>query len=460
MKLPALTGCVGIVLATAVVLMAGGCSPSPKAAPSSHTAAVSAVVGDFGGGIGDIWFDLERTGVRFVIRGTDPVSWWYASRSIRASRETGRSLVVHFDADKGVIDPKGNSPVFPVTGLEYNDRTMELQSRDPGEDKGYLGSHAERALAKGVGQALAGQGDEAQASLGEALAWRLDNPLKGLALKTRGALVQEQVEGQFVGPDADSDRLLMQSFGDLRQAEQLAPNDTAAAYALGEVLIDLGAYDEALGHYRAIAERWPDEAFWTSIRIASIYRLRGQLQQSLKQLDQLARAATPSGMAYHYHRGWTLVAMGRNEEAVAEFTAGLRSQPDYEGAFDMRACALARLGRLHEALDDDRTAERLYRKLPTSGEEARVRAFELRRLARIQAQLSAAIAAGKPATSQVSCGGWWPWRMVRRERSPVLSASLRLTDKPVYASPLSSPTRSVFSQLKPPSASGSRPKWP
>jgi len=409
----------------AMVLAAAGCSaPDKPGQPAPQATTMGIAGGIVGGGIGSVSFDLQRSGVRFVILGADPIDWWRASKAVQDSRATGRSIIVRFDAGEGVMEADGTKPVFPVTGLEYDGRIIKLVSDDPGDRQGYVTGGPQRALARGVGLALDSQDDAARASLDEALAGRLDDPMKALALKTRGTLIQDQVETRFAAPTADSDRLLVQALDDLRQAKRLAPNDAETAYQFGEILLDLGAYDEALAAYRAMAARWSDEGFWTTIRIASVYRLRGQYPQSLGELDQLARDGAPSGMAYHYHRGWTLIAMGRNQDAVAEFTTGLEDQPDYEGAFDMRACALARLGRLREALDDEQTADRLFRRIPSADPTAPDRVFELRRLAGIEAQLRANIASGRQGPSEAACGGWWPWRMVRRARSPMVPPTL------------------------------------
>jgi hypothetical protein len=57
-------------------------------------------------------------------------------------------------------------------------------------------------------------------------------------------------------------------------------------------------------------------------------------------------------MPYRYHRGWTLVRLGRYADAEATFTAGLEQQPDFGWARVGRACARSAQGKLTEALAD------------------------------------------------------------------------------------------------------------
>jgi tetratricopeptide (TPR) repeat protein len=125
-------------------------------------------------------------------------------------------------------------------------------------------------------------------------------------------------------------------------------------------------------------------------------------------------------MMFHYHRGWTLNLLGRYEEAVAEFTEGLKTQPDYQGAFDRRACAYARLGRLPEALADRQRADAEMdsiwsdaRRMP-SAEHDRAWAEG------VVKALEAAIARGSNEPMSVPCEGSWDYGEKRRERSSFL----------------------------------------
>ena len=57
-------------------------------------------------------------------------------------------------------------------------------------------------------------------------------------------------------------------------------------------------------------------------------------------------------MTYRFHRGWTLVRLGRYADAEATFTVGLESQPDFGWAHIGRACARSAQGKLADALAD------------------------------------------------------------------------------------------------------------
>lgn len=62
------------------------------------------------------------------------------------------------------------------------------------------------------------------------------------------------------------------------------------------------------------------------------------------------------GMRFHFHRGFTLLMLGRNAEAIAELDRGLETQGDYSSAYRLRSCARARLGQIEGALGDQERA--------------------------------------------------------------------------------------------------------
>jgi tetratricopeptide (TPR) repeat protein len=186
------------------------------------------------------------------------------------------------------------------------------------------------------------------------------------------------------------------------------------------MLRELGAYDEALRTYEALLKRWPNEVHWGRIRIGATHRTLGRLNEALGEIDILARETPEAlGMAYHYHRGWTLSLMGRDQEAAAEFSAGLETQPDYAWALVRRACSLGRLGRLRQAVADQKRAAALIGKL-------RPRENELKGMSHNRAWATAALRqlerdlAVKAAKSDAACSGYWEGGDSRRERSPLL----------------------------------------
>ena len=202
----------------------------------------------------------------------------------------------------------------------------------------------------------------------------------------------------------------------------LAPQDAQAQYAVARPLLALGAYDEALDIYRNIGRRWPDEAFDVAIRTGALHRQRGDHQGALRQLDDYARAHPDSanGMRFHYHRAWTLTLLERFEEAEREIDNGFSTQPDYASAYQLRACARARLGRLEGALADEERA------LEIMGGHARENSVALRadmaRSRTVIESLRTAIRQGRATPMAAPCDGFWDRWIRPRPRSPLLPA--------------------------------------
>jgi tetratricopeptide (TPR) repeat protein len=125
-------------------------------------------------------------------------------------------------------------------------------------------------------------------------------------------------------------------------------------------------------------------------------------------------------MMFHYHRGWTLNRLGRYEEAIAEFDEGLKTQPDYPGAFDRRACAYAMLGRLPEALADRQRANAEMSDFWSRPNQSPVSRHDRRWAEDVVKALEAAIASGSQEPMSAPCEGSWDYGEARRERSKFL----------------------------------------
>ncbi len=101
------------------------------------------------------------------------------------------------------------------------------------------------------------------------------------------------------------------------------------------------------------------------IRDATVARRAKRYDDSLKAIDQAQKIDEEQGavsMPTHYHRGLTLSAMGRHEDAVAAFTRGVPAQPDYPMVYWERGWSLEALGRKDEARADfERFASRMPR---------------------------------------------------------------------------------------------------
>ena len=156
------------------------------------------------------------------------------------------------------------------------------------------------------------------------------------------------------------DRHYFEALQDYRGWVAAAPEASDPQFAVARALIELGGYTEAMAIYNAIGRRWPEQAQRIAIATGALYRQQGNYAQALRQLDELGeREASFAGMRFRYHRGWTLLMLGRNAEAIAEIDRGLESQADYSGAYRVRSCARARLGQIEAALDDQERAHEL-----------------------------------------------------------------------------------------------------
>jgi tetratricopeptide (TPR) repeat protein len=187
----------------------------------------------------------------------------------------------------------------------------------------------------------------------------------------------------------------------------------------GIILEELGDYDGAEAQYNAIPRASEGDDFRATIRLAAVARARGQLDRSLELINGLAvRHGPQTGMRYHYHRGWTLNAMGRFDEAIVDFTAGLETQPDYYWAYLRRACAYAGSGRLEYALSDLESGMAILRR--TYGDRTPETRGDLTRALEIQSMLKNKLAAGDGAPSADACGGYPHDRSKARAKSPLL----------------------------------------
>jgi tetratricopeptide (TPR) repeat protein len=371
-----------------------------------------------------VWFELDRIDQRFAFDGNKLVSLDQIAAALKDSHDTGKSIAVHYFIDGATFPFANTKPVFTVHELIYGGKTIAVDDAPPLPDPNAVPLPRDLAaadLAKGI--ALAGDPDpgEAIAALSRAIASpALETPLQALAYKTRGQV--------YVGaaistrpPGAERDKLLAQSLADARAWQALAPDDLHAVSAVGEALAYLGAYEAALREYRQIITRWPEEDFWPEIRIAGVYRSLGDYEKSFAALDDLVKRDGPQdGMAYHYHRGWTLRLAGRLDEAIAEFGAGLKSQPDYGGAFFQRACALAQTGRLREALLDQQEFIKSFTAYGSDTPPSPQLKHDRERADDVERQLEA-MAANNPATkTDLPCTGYWDWGDAKREPSPLL----------------------------------------
>ncbi len=76
----------------------------------------------------------------------------------------------------------------------------------------------------------------------------------------------------------------------------------------------------------------------------------GNLEASLKDFDQAVKLQP--NLVNYFERGTTYQMMNRHEEAIADFTAVIKIEPDVGPPYYSRAKSERALGRLKEAEED------------------------------------------------------------------------------------------------------------
>ena len=366
-------------------------------------------VADGARGPTDLWLEPWESGIRFSFEAGsgDEADTMFAL--LKEAAESSRSVRVRFDPRSGAFDPSIGRFVYRACALGLADREASARERDCGTAAG------SNPLAHGIALAAGGESRASLPELDRALAGPSGEIERAIGLRWReAALVDEATDA---GTADEADRLRVRALADAREWRRLSPDDSDAALSEAANLSALGAYDESIAAYRAIANRWPVEDYRASIRIGAIRRQQRDYPAALASLDELvARTGPQEGMRFHYHRGWTLTLLGRFDEAVGELTQGIQQQPDYAWAYVRRACASASVGRTAAALLDQRRGLSLMERAAKSAEltgpemtRARAVVAELERVERVSP--------GNP--TDVACTSYpdqEPWR----SRSPWL----------------------------------------
>ena len=369
---------------------------------------------------GDEWFAMSGYSIRFSMPpGADRDGFW---RLVQAADERAVALRFRIDVAAGRLGRDGFYVIYPLCAIGTANGSWHGDTARNCPAGAAAVPAAERLLALGLVLAL-DDPEAARRTFGEALA---DPGLapngQALALRNRGAAA-EGMSFDLEPASAGYDRLWADALADYRRLAALLPDRASPRLAMAAALVALGGYDEALAVYQEIMRRWPDQAAEATVEIGALYRQRGDYRRALATLDDYARgrdASQLNGMKFHYHRAWTLVLLGRDEEAVREIDQGLTTQPDYSAAFLLRSCARARLGRLAEALADQRRALEL-RSAFFAESSAGVRA-EFARSRAVIAMLEEAVAARRSGPVSAPCEGFWDRWIRPRTRSPLLDA--------------------------------------
>lgn len=106
-----------------------------------------------------------------------------------------------------------------------------------------------------------------------------------------------------------------------------------------------------------------DEDCWSYIRNAVKFRADKNYPAALSEIEKHnscdLKAGSDSRMSYFYHLGWTYYEMGEYDRAIAAFTEGLKTQPDYLHAYVRRGLAFEKIGNFKSANNDFSRAYKL-----------------------------------------------------------------------------------------------------
>jgi tetratricopeptide (TPR) repeat protein len=111
----------------------------------------------------------------------------------------------------------------------------------------------------------------------------------------------------------------------------LNPRDVAAHRRLGQVYMDWGKAEEALGHFRAALQEAPDDAM-SLHGIGLVRAQRGEHAMAVKHFEDVLRRNPTSAVA-HSNLGLSLNALGSYEAAMQAFERAAQLRPDLADAY-------------------------------------------------------------------------------------------------------------------------------
>lgn len=322
---------------------------------------------------GSLWFTTWfNEGARFVLPANDPGSSARLWDLLVKSNKDTRSLLIGFDVARARFNAESSSIDFPICSVQMDD--MLFVSPRPCRHEALPGKLAPvTTIALAWAQVNQGMRVDSRPFLDGALAdAELPLPLKIMALRTR-AYVGERIAREEEPRSSASDRALIGAVADLQKLETLEPRNVEHRFAEAADRYQLGDYDAAEAVYDGILKSWPDETYRITVRRAALARLKGEYQRSLDLLNSLVDDSSGDlGMKFYYHRGWTLMKLGRFKEAIADLTHGIESEPQYAWAYVLRGCSYASVGQRDHAAGDFDEASALLRALPSARHSARL----------------------------------------------------------------------------------------
>lgn len=398
-----------------LAILASALQPTPAASPDDDRIfAASSYVAQSGAEDGG-WFQLGGGRQHFLLAPDDAEA---AMRLVSAVQDRGLAIRVRYDAGAGHLEPGGTYVVYPVCSLSVaNGAILGDERRNCPPPALARSETTEDALVLGIAMVPA-RPAEARRLLTRAF----ETPaLRLLAIEGRGRASLQIATSLPSGSEA-SDAAFADALADFRTWVSLAPDSVDARYAVGQALENLGGYEEALAIYRGIGGQWPDQDFDVMRATATLLRRQGRYAEALRVLDDYAILEGPqAGMAFHYHRAWTLNLLNRPREVLEEMNLGLADQPDYAYGIIVRACANARLGRIDAALTDERRAAELLERL--AADDMTDFGENLATVRRAVSALELLAASHSRSANDIPCREIWDRDSARRSRSPLLGAA-------------------------------------
>jgi tetratricopeptide (TPR) repeat protein len=154
------------------------------------------------------------------------------------------------------------------------------------------------------------------------------------------------------------------------RAERLRPDDAFNNGVIGDGLLELGKYPEALAAFQCMMDMRPTAAAYA--RAAYALELQGQLERALETMQRAVNATSPrdaEGLAWAMAQvGDLLLRLDRVPEATAEYRLAAAVFPDHP-------FPLMGLARVHAALGQDDEAIRIASSVMTRAPSIALAAF-------------------------------------------------------------------------------------
>lgn len=143
------------------------------------------------------------------------------------------------------------------------------------------------------------------------------------------------------------------------KAIRIKPNFSAARNDLGVAYLDLQRWDSAIQQFRVVKDDlFYDKTQDATINLGLAYLGKGDYQKASTEL-QAVETMNPRNPVAHLYMGRVWFAMGKNEQAYAEYTKALEIYSDYGAAHYYLGQVLLKMNRMDAARASFKEAVRL-----------------------------------------------------------------------------------------------------